>query len=115
LSSNGPTRLVCDGRDLGPVEVAANARARTRGLLGRDGIEGALLLRPANSVHSFGMRFDLDVAFLDRDGVVLRIVRLPRWRMTAILLHARSVLEAETGRFEAWGLRVGDRLTIRPA
>jgi uncharacterized membrane protein (UPF0127 family) len=108
-------RLLRDGREVAAVEVAATARARTRGLLGRDGIEGGLLLRPANSVHSFGMRFDLDVAFLDRDGVVLRTVRLPRQRMTRVVLGARSVLEAEAGAFEAWGLRVGDRLLIAPA
>jgi uncharacterized membrane protein (UPF0127 family) len=85
-----------------------------RGLLGRDGLEGALLLRPANSVHSIGMRFDLDVAFLDQDGVVLRTVRLRRHRATRIVPRARSVLEAEAGAFEAWGLRAGDRLVVVP-
>ena len=45
-----------------------------RGLLGRDGIEGALLLRPARSVHTFRMRFAIDVAFCDRDLRVLRVV-----------------------------------------
>ena len=43
-----------------------------RGLLGRDGIDGAMLLRPARSVHSVGMRFPIDVAFCDQDLVVVR-------------------------------------------
>ena len=113
-SSNGVSRLVRDGRVLGTVEVATSPRARMRGLLGRDGLEGALLLRPANSVHSLGMRFDLDVAFLDGDGVVLRTVRLRRNRMTGIVLRARSVLEAQAGAFSAWHVAVGDRLTVEP-
>jgi hypothetical protein len=107
--------LVRSGTVLAPLEIASTARARSRGLLGRDRIEGAMLLRPACSVHSFGMRFDLDVAFLDRDGVVLRTVRLPRNRMTAFVLRSRAVVEAQAGAFAAWGLAVGDRLSVEQA
>ncbi len=64
--------LVRVGEVLASLEVADTRAARRKGLLGRDGIEGALLLTPARSVHTLGMRFDIDVAFLDRDGVVKR-------------------------------------------
>ncbi|MGH8905290.1 MAG: DUF192 domain-containing protein [Egibacteraceae bacterium] len=106
--------LARDGQVLAPLELATTARARSRGLLGRDGIEGAMLLRPACCVHSFGMRFDLDVAFLDRHGVVLRTTRLPRNRMTAVVPRARGVVEAQAGTFVAWKLGVGDRLAVEP-
>ena len=95
---------------LASLEVAHGRRARRRGLLGRDGIEGALLLAPARSVHSIGMRFPIDVAWLDRDLTVLRTSRLPRNRMTRPVLRARSVLEAEAGTFARWRLQVGDQL-----
>ncbi|MBK3553894.1 DUF192 domain-containing protein [Streptomyces sp. MBT61] len=49
-----------------PLRIAASYRARTRGLLGRDGIEGAMMLTPCGSVHTFRMRFPIDVAYLDR-------------------------------------------------
>ena len=98
-----------DGRE---IEVASTRRARRRGLLGRDGCPGGLLLTPARAVHTFGMRFDLDVAYLDGDGRVLEVARMrrnllgrPRWR-------ARSVLEAEAGAFERWGLGVGDVVEV---
>lgn len=94
------------------VEVARSWRARSRGLLGRDGIAGAMLIDPASSVHSFGMRFDLDVAFLDRDLVVLRVLRVPRNRLTRPTPRAHSVLEAQAGAFSDWGLRPGDRLAL---
>lgn len=94
------------------IEVASTRRARRRGLLGRDGIEGALLLTPARAVHTFGMRFDLDVAYLDAGGVVLEIRRMARNRLGRPRLRARSVLEAEVGTFDRWGLRVGDVVEV---
>ncbi|MFB7632106.1 DUF192 domain-containing protein [Streptomyces sp. NPDC056149] len=96
-----------------PVEVAASYRARTRGLLGRDGIVGALLLTPASGVHTFGMRFAIDVAYLDRELVVVDVCTLrpgrlgrPRWR-------ARHVVEAEAGALARWGVRRGVRVRVR--
>jgi len=104
--------LYREGERLCPLLVARSLPDRTRGLLGRDGIEGALLLEPARAVHTLGMRFDLDVAFLDRRRRVLRTVRMPRNRLGRPVLHARSVIEAEAGTFAGWGLRVGDRLRL---
>lgn len=102
--------LMRDGEVLASLEVAEDRRARRTGLLGRDGIEGALLLDPAKSVHSFGMRFPIDVAWCDPDLTVLRIARLDRNRMTRPVLGARCVLEAEAGAFAHWELVVGDQL-----
>lgn len=105
--------LLRDGDVLAAVDVAASFGARLKGLLGRDGIEGALLLRPAKSVHTVGMRFPIDVAFCDRDLVVVDVVTLSPHRMTRPRRRARCVIEAEAGAFERWGLRVGDQLELR--
>ncbi len=105
--------LVADGRVLASLEVATSTRGRMRGLLGRDGIEGALLLSPARSVHTFGMRFCIDVAFCDRDMMVLRIVSVPPRRVTRPTLRAHAVLEAEAGSFDRWQVQVGDHLEVR--
>ena len=59
--------LVRDGEVLSSLEMAESRSARARGLLGRDGIDGALMIPRTRSVHSFGMRFDIDVAFLDAE------------------------------------------------
>lgn len=105
--------LVRDGEVLSSLDVADTARHRARGLLGRDGLDGALLIPRTRSVHSFGMRFDLDVAFLDGDNRVIKVSALPRHRMTFPVWKARSVLEAEAGSFRAWNLRCGDELEVR--
>lgn len=104
--------LVRDGTVLASLEVAASRAARRKGLLGRDTIEGALLLTPARSVHTLGMRFDIDVAFLDRDGVVKRTARMPRNRIGMPCWTARSVVEAEAGAFARWNLATGQRLEV---
>ncbi|MBW5484044.1 DUF192 domain-containing protein [Streptomyces bambusae] len=90
-----------------PLEVAASYRARTRGLLGRDGVDGALLLTPAGSVHTFGMRFAIDVAYLDRRLRVLAVRTMPPGRLGLPRPRSRHVLEAEAGAMAAWGLRPG--------
>ncbi|MHC6626506.1 DUF192 domain-containing protein [Streptomyces globosus] len=95
-----------------PLEVAASWRARTRGLLGRDGIAGGLLLTPAGSVHTFGMRFAIDVAYLDRDLRVLALAAMAPGRLGLPRLRSRHVLEAEAGAMAAWGLAVGTRVAV---
>jgi uncharacterized membrane protein (UPF0127 family) len=105
--------LLRDGEVLAALEVASTFAERSRGLLGRPGIAGALLLRPARSVHSMGMQFPLDVAFCDRELIVKRTVCLPPGRVTRPTLRSGCVIEAELGSFDRWRLRPGDRLEVR--
>lgn len=105
--------LVADGRVLASVEVADTRGRRRRGLLGRTTIEGALALDPCRWVHTIGVRFPIDVAYLDRNGVVVKTVRMARHRVGAPVPRARTVVEAAAGSFGRWGVRVGDRLEIR--
>ncbi len=104
--------LLRDGEVLASVTVASSTRDRLRGLLGRDSFEGALLIRPARSVHSLGMRFPIDVAFCDRDLVVLRTLHLGRHRLSRPVWRAACVLEAPAGSFGSWRLGMGDRLEV---
>lgn len=106
--------LIRDTQVLASLEVADGFWARSTGLLGRKSCDGAMLLTHARGVHSIGMRFAMDVAFLDADRVVLEVVRLRPMRVTRPRTKARSILEAEAGAFERWGLAVGDRLDVEP-
>ena len=105
--------LLRDEQVLAAAEVAERRRDRMRGLLGRDGLDGALVLRPCRSVHTIGMRFPIDVAFCTRDLRVLRTVELRPNRVTRPSLRGCCVIEAERGAFERWKLRPGDVLEIR--
>jgi uncharacterized membrane protein (UPF0127 family) len=104
--------LLRDGKVLASLEVASDRHDRRRGLLGRDGIEGALLIEKARSVHTIGMRFPIDVAHLDTDGVVLRCATMPPQRIGRPVLGASCVVEAEAGAFRRWELAPGQVLEI---
>jgi hypothetical protein len=108
-----PQWLVRDGEVVAPAEVPAGARGRARGLLGRDGIDGVMVLRPCRHVHTFRMRFPIDVAFCDRSDVVLRVCTLAPGRLSPLVWRAAYVLEAEAGAFARWGVQSGDRLEVR--
>jgi uncharacterized protein len=100
-------RVVCER-----CELAETALARARGLLGRSELPGGegILIRPSFSIHTFFMRFPIDVVFLDRSGFVVDVVRrLKPWR-AATRLRARAVLELPSGDAERLTLRVGERL-----
>src|SRR4051794_5464496 len=97
--------------------VAATVLARTKGLLGRSGLPGGegLLLRPGSSIHTFFMRFPIDVVFLDRDLAVRKVVPdVGPWRVS-FGLGSRAVLELPAGECARRGLAPGDRLVAGPA
>ena len=104
-------RVVCERCD-----VADHLVARMRGLLGRSDLpqgEG-ILLRPAGSIHTFFMRFPIDVVFLDEENQVVKVVhRLPPWR-AAGMKGARSVVELAAGEAESRGIAVGSTLQFDP-
>jgi uncharacterized protein len=105
--------LVSDARVLASAEVAVDRTARRRGLLKRDGLEGALVITPCRWVHTVGMRFPLDVAYLDRNGQVVKTVRMEPHRVGLPVTKASWVIEAEAGAFVRWGLHVGDVVEVR--
>ena len=81
------------------ADVPETRRERARGLLGRQRLAPgrAMLIPNARSVHTIGMRFPIDAAFLDRDLVVLTVKRLVPGRVAVPRLRARHVLECAAG------------------
>ncbi len=104
--------LMKNGHVLASLETADSRLARIRGLLGRSSYSGAFLLPHTKSVHTLGMRFGLDVAFLDDGNTVMKVISLPPNRVSGFHMHAAAVLEAEAGAFEDWGLVEGDVVDV---
>ncbi len=105
--------LVAQDRVLATVEIADTWATRARGVLGRDSIDGALVLQPARSVHTIGVRFDLDVAYCDADLNVLEVVTMKPNRVGVPRRRARVIIEANARSFERWNISAGDRLELR--
>ena len=100
------------GTVLPRVWRAANAWERARGLLGRPRLAAGegLLIERCSSVHTFGMAYSIDLAFLDAAGRVLRIVPNVKPLRVALRLGASATLEMAPGAAALLGLRPGDKL-----
>lgn len=103
------------GRVLASAEVASSRRDRRNGLIGRRALEGAFVIPRCRWIHTVGVRFPIDVAYLDSAGTVIKTETLGRFRFGMPVPHACMVIEACGGAFDRWGLRIGDIIEVRPA
>lgn len=94
------------------VAVAGDSQTRRTGLLKHTGLadgEG-LWIAPCEAVHTFGMKFVIDVAFLNKARKVVKIRReMPKRRMS-LCFTGYSVLELPAGKLEKTGTQKGDQL-----
>lgn len=107
------TWLVAQDQVLATLEIADSWQTRLKGVLGRHDIDGALLIKPAFSVHTIGLGFEIDVAYCDGDLVVVDIVTMVPNRVGWPRIKSRQVIEAPKGSFERWSVSVGDQLEVR--
>ena len=96
------------------LEAAFDRTTRNRGLLGRERLEpgAALILAPCNAIHTWFMRFPIDVVFVRRDGgIVKAIAGLRAWRLAASF-RAFAVVELPAGVLAATDTKAGDSLRL---
>lgn len=99
------------------AEQARSFLARLRGLMFRASLpnDGGLVIEPNNSVHTFWMRFPIDVVFVDRGNRVVGLVNaMPPNRPYAGARHARRTLELPAGVIAATATEIGDTIDIQP-
>ena len=112
----GLPRLTIDGEDTGtPLWIARTRRQRSKGLLGTDGIDGALWIPRCNWVHCLGMRHTIDVVYATRSGRVLAVTPLRPGRIGLPRLRAATVVEMAQGEAARLGIRPGSILSAAPA
>jgi uncharacterized membrane protein (UPF0127 family) len=96
------------------VTGAFDSVSRRQGLLGRDAMPAgeALIIAPTNAIHTFFMRFAIDVAFVGRDGRILTLrPSMPPWRI-AFAMQAFCVVETSAGTFANTSTLAGDTLAL---
>jgi len=96
------------------LEASFDSRTRRRGLLGRQGLaaESAMIIAPCSGIHTFFMRFPIDVVFAARDGRVVKVRHvMPAWRV-AFGWKAFAAIELPAGALQPSGTRPGDLLQI---
>jgi uncharacterized protein len=97
--------------------IARTHWTRFRGLMATDASRfrrgQGLWISPSRGVHTFAMRFPIDVVYLDRERTVIHMEEeLKPWRMAAIRIHATSVLELPTGTIRESLTTLGDQVDI---
>ena len=107
--------LLRDGDVVCALEMAETPAEQRRILRERTDCEGAVHVDGVRSLHTAGMKFPLDVAFLSRDSTVLRVAHLKPWRLALGGRGTQSAVALGAGSIERWGLRVGDQLEMREA
>lgn len=98
------------------VEVADHGAKRSKGLLGRDSLPAGegLWIVPCEAVHTFGMRFPIDLVYIDRNKRVKKVRSAVRaWRISGCL-SAYSVIELPSGTVRATRTEPGDMLGFSP-
>jgi uncharacterized protein len=106
--------LLREGQVLASTEVVSGPFARWRALSGRSRVEGAVLVRPARSTHTFGSGGPVDVVFCDAALAVVEVVAgVASGRVLRPRPKARAVVGAEAGWVERHRIKVGDQLELR--
>lgn len=97
------------------LEGAFDSSSRKQGLLGRDGLADGtgLVIAPSQGVHTFGMRFPLDIVCLARDGHVVKVRAAVQPGRIVIAWSAFAILELPAGAAGRASLVRGDRLVAR--
>jgi uncharacterized protein len=99
------------------ISIANTSLTRLIGLAGRRRLDSGcgLLLQPSSGIHTFGMRFAIDVVALNRNLEVLKVWRaLPPFRMTRVSWKTHRMLELPAGQIDLCHLEVGDQLEFVP-
>lgn len=102
-----------DRQLIGPVILADNFFTRLRGLLGRtfDGTFNGLLLRPCGEIHTMGMKYPIDVAFLNEMGEVISVHHaVPPGKPMIKAKNARMTLELPEGSIEKYNIELGSKV-----
>jgi uncharacterized membrane protein (UPF0127 family) len=97
------------------VNVAASLGSRFRGLLGTSALssDDGLWLTPCRSVHTFFMRYPIDVLFLNGHGIVVSKATLAPWRLSRWVREAAGVLEVAAGTLSRTKTDIGDRIEMK--
>jgi hypothetical protein len=94
------------------VRVASSLIDRGLGLLTTPSLNSGegMWLCPCTSIHTFFMRYPIDILFIDAEGIVLDQQSMPPWKISRWHRKSRGVLELAAGVLERTGTRVGDRI-----
>lgn len=107
--------IVCDTRVVSSVNIADTRHDKRIGMKAYPDASVPLVIEQCRWVHTFGMKFPIDVAYLDATGCIVAVRSMRPNRLGRPVRSATCVVEAEPGAFRRWGLPEGTTVEIRRA
>ncbi len=98
------------------AQIASSLGQRMKGLLGKDSLAAneALVLKPCSSIHTFFMRFAIDVLFLDKNMRIIRLLEnIPPNRLSPVIWASRMAIELPAGKIGQTNTQSGDRIEFK--
>ena len=98
------------------AQIATSMGQRMKGLLGRKGLapDEALVLKPCSSIHTFFMRFPIDVLFVDKNVQIVRLIQnMPPYRFSPFVWASYLAIELPAGKISQTNTQIGDRIRIQ--
>ncbi len=105
--------LLVDGNPVASAESINGPVKKMVGLLGKKDYDGAAVFSRLKSVHTVGMKFAVDVAFVDKQDTVIKIYSLDPYRFVFFVPNSKMVIEAQAGAFYRWSLKPGSKIEFR--
>ncbi|MDO9533910.1 MAG: DUF192 domain-containing protein [Bacillota bacterium] len=100
---------------LDEAEIADSFNLRLKGLLGRSSLAPGkgLIIRPCRSVHTMGMQFPIDIAFVDNEDRICHIIKNMRpYKISPCINKSSYIIEAPSGTFTSTSTAVGDKVKL---
>ncbi len=105
--------LIVDGNPVASAENIDGTLKKMVGLLGKKDFDGAAVFKRVKSIHTVGMKFGIDVAFVDKEDKVIKVCSLKPNRFVLYVPKAKMAIEAEEGAFFRWSLKPGSKIELK--
>jgi uncharacterized membrane protein (UPF0127 family) len=105
-----PALMINNNRTGIDIETADTFLKKLIGLIGKKGLSNKGLMIPScSSIHTFFMRFSIDILFLDKTGKVIKLIEgLHPYRITLPVLSVKNVIELPEGTIKRLNIKTGD-------
>lgn len=107
-------KVVINNKEIIDADVADNSFLRIKGLMFKKEIKKGLLIKPCNSIHTFFMRKNIDVLYLDKHGEIIKLIPVMKpWKIGPLVFKARAVLELPENTIEKMNIQLHDIVYLK--
>jgi len=107
-------KLVINNKEIIDIKVADTSFTRIKGLMFKKEINKGLLIKPCSSIHTFFMRKNIDVLFLDKQGVIIKMIHsMKPWKISPFVLKAKAVIELPENTIEKMNIKLYDKIYFK--